>query len=271
MRGEALKEQRGGVRAATLVGSPYVGADGTVVLDVVDVYGNVWTGCPLIGQGGGASTFVHTPPATGAVEGDRTPAETGGDILISFFDGAIPHPVVIGTAQSQLARGRFAPLDRPADSAAYPAQNDPRDIVMENNGARVVVSHFGRVVLSTTSTEQPIEIAASPREYVWLSLGEASTDNADRLLLATPTRAYVDALVERVNALDATLVYLQNTLKGLAAAAALVPPPKDPAFAAFASALAAALQTATIDPVAATTDALNASAVRISPASEAEE
>lgn len=270
MRGEALKEHRGGVRAATLVGTPYVGAEGTVVADVIDLYGNVWTACRIIVQGGGAGAFVHAPPGAGAVEGDRTPAEVGGDVMLSFPDGSIPHPVILGVAQSQLARGRFATLEQPNDTDAYPDQNDPLDTALERGGARLVVSRFGRLLLSTKQGEQPVEIVASPRSFVWLSLGEADTGDAERLLLAGPMRAYVDALTAKLNDVDATLVALQNAVKTFAATA-VTAGPVDPAFLAFATSLSTTLQTLTASPQDATTDAINASAVRISPTSQAEE
>lgn len=271
MRAEALKNRVGGVIFAKPLGAPYIGDDGTVVLDVADGDGNVYLGCAIVGQGGGADVFSYAPAAPVVGTEGATPVEGSGDVVLLLPGGNIPHPVVAGTLQSQLARGRFGKVDLPGDEAAFPDVNDVRDVAFENAGARVVLGRSGRLLLSTKASGKTLEVAAAPGSHIWLSLGEADTGSADRLLLATPTREALDDLVAKVNELEALVVLLYNTLAVASQAAAAAPPPVDPAFKGFATAVQTAITQKTASPLSATSDTLEASAVLISPTSKAQE
>lgn len=259
LRGEGQQKIRGGLRPAKALRTYVKG--GFTVVDLVDVDGNVWLACRVVSQGGGRGRFLHVPPVA-AGQDKTTPADTSvGDLVIAFTDGGVPHPLVVGVVQAREAAGRFATLDDPGQLARYPAQNDVRDIVIENGGGRFVVSTFGRV-LAVAGGTQPIVLEVSPASFVWLSQEDTDADAAERLPLAGPTRAYLDARTEQLNALETKVALLQNTIVTAVAS---------PDYVGFQGVLTPVVKKTTATTGAKTDESMVASAVRISPRSQAEE
>lgn len=193
----------------------YVTDDGVPVVDVVDTYGNVFRACRFAGDGGGAGAFVYFPPtAPGRVSAVTPEGTESSEVLLSFPDGALPHPWVTGTLSGEGVRRRVSDkLPTSTKTQDYPLPGDDqgktglRDYGIEQAGARLLVSERGELVLDARDAKMPVRVQLAAGEALRVSVdGEAD----ERLILAGPLRVYVDALVDRVNQLGRALWALET-------------------------------------------------------------
>lgn len=258
------RKRAGTARPARVIGLRL--QHGVPVCDVVDGAGNTYLNCRFAGAGGGATAFVYAPPLPSTDESATPNDSDGAEVLVSVGDGRSPHAFVVGALPNPTANKRIAVVERPGDGADYDAKTGLRDFSTENNGARVLVSEFGLVVLDTTGSAEPVYIQLDAASYLRIS---QDGDATERLPLAGPMRDVIDALTDKVNEQGAMIASLIAQIKLAIAAGVATPGAAAPAFTAMQGVMASAAYLHT--PAAPTTDAVVASAVRISAQSLADE
>jgi len=192
----------------------YLTAQGVPVCDVVDSNGNVYLACRLAGPGGGGDkerAFVHIPPAEPSEPSRTSPEDTvGAEAVIAFGDGAIPHPVVIGTLYNSQAGARLAADVEPVeDDVDFPDVPDVRDLVMSSGGARLVLSRHGDAVLSTKDSTRPLRLELNKGNFLRIS----QEDDADEgLVLAGPLIDHLGDLVDKLDSIGNRLSALETAM-----------------------------------------------------------
>ena len=258
MRGLREQKSRGGVRLATVL--RIYKDDGHRVADVVDIDGSVWLRCRYTAAGAGGARSFHR-------QGTPDPGDDA-TVILSFLDGSAPSPLIVGALDADGSEERFTTIADPDDGDDYPAENGDTAEVIEHRGTRILIGDKGELVLDTTRSGRPIR-AQLPTGGVFRISRDGEADG--QLLLASPTRDYIDALTAKVNELGAQVAALTATIVATQVAASV---PAAPAtLPVWAESVALALSTApyAYTPAANTSDDLVASALAIPAQSIAED
>lgn len=183
---------------------------GTVpVCDVVEPdTGSTFKGCRFVGGLGGPQGAVYAPPGASSTTELDPDGLDGAEVFLFFPAGFHGLPKVMGTqlnpAMYKLAMEN---VPEPVPGADYPAGDDAErfdveDYVVQQNGARLIVSKDGALVLDARAVDQPVRVQVAKGQALRVSVEGEATEHT---ILAGPLMEYLTAMAERVNHLGRAL------------------------------------------------------------------
>lgn len=229
---------------------------GVPCADITDTWGGVYRAVRFLNVGGGAGCYAMGV-ARGRAEGETSALPTEG----SAAEVAVLFPETLRGQSAQrpwIVGGLLHPDDAARVevlTAADPTEDyrghHVTDHVIVRDGARVVVSELAGVVLQG-APGQPLRLQVQGEDKIRLSSdGEAD----DAVLLATPTREYLDGLAQQVDLIRQALIRLEQWAISATGAAGSVP-----SYGAWPG----PGSTAPLDPVVGTQDAVESAVVAVS-------
>lgn len=231
--------------------------NGVPVADVSDGHGNTYLGCRFSGLGGGKDAFTYAPPQPDE-DANNTPDDSpGAEAIIALAEGGRGRASVQGTFPNPGMFKQISIVEPPDADSDYSDKIGLLDFATVNNGARILVTESGHLILDTATSGMPVHIELAGTAFLRISQdGKAD----ERTLLAGVSRAYIDGLVDQINDLRTAVKALATWAK--AAGAPSGGGPIVPAYVGSSGPATAADKTA---------DDMVASAVRISAQSLADE
>lgn len=182
--------------------------NGVVLCNVTDEStGAVYIACPLLSLGAGTDdNHLFSAPRAGSL------------VLLGLFRGRSSKAVVLGCLPTSMAKKISKDREYEGDGD-YPVKEAVHlaDTAMRNKGAVVAVTKDGNIVLDATESQQPVRVQLAPSGQLRVSQG--GVEPTEHTLLAGPTIALLEELVDKVNALVTAI----DNLRACAATAAKKP------------------------------------------------
>jgi hypothetical protein len=161
---------------------------GYPVCDLYDeINGGVFTGCRFLCVGGGSPIVVsYDPPAVGA------------RVLYAILQGTT-QAIVLGSVFAPEANRRLT--DNPPEveyDEEYPAQVGVGDKYCERGDSWMFLTDDGQFVFDASTSMRPFRVQLSGSDSGHLRISQDGQAD-ERVLLAGPTRSYIDGLRTDVN------------------------------------------------------------------------
>jgi len=229
----------GAVRACVVLRS-YTGPQGDRLLDLQDGP-NVYERVPQLDLIGGARSFLALPAQT-----QQDGAGVGALAVVSWTQGSLPRPVVLGFLPSSQSREAFT--EQAQTAAGVPAFASVRAGELRVQDGRVGVGEDGAPFVDATLSAQSFNVAVVEGEALRVEIARRLADGAleavapvnERVPLGLAQQAYLDAqVVAKINDLAAQVALLRAAVATLGVT--LPPWGWTPAAPPDASQLAAAL------------------------------
>lgn len=173
---------------------------GVPVADVVDLDGGVWNDVRFLVLGGGLGSFVYAPPQRELVPSPIPSLGQGGEVVLWFPPappGGRPRPWILGAVMNDTDAQAVLDLVPVTPETDYKAVGVD-DVALRRGGSTILISPVAGPVIDA-GPGHDVRVQLQLTQAIRISInGEAG----DGILLATPTRALMDLLIDRVNTLS---------------------------------------------------------------------